>query len=327
MKKIEEIFSLIERELDGQTAFVQVQIGGEYYSRRIGGGVLPDHPHANGEIERSPLWSEWMEEQICRAAVTDGTKENHRNCLMHLNSYREGLTVADITPELVAVFSDYLSDCGLKVNTVAKVMKVFRRYVNVAISEDVISSDPFRKYHIRKEQTKKQSLSERQLRKIEEYNGTETEMVVVRAFLLSCYTGLRFSDVRKVCWQDIRKAGRHKWLVVRMQKTGGDVRIPIDSMFGGKAMELVTTRGRLFPDLPPNSRTNILLQRVIRKLHIRKHISFHCGRVTCATILIHRGMPITTIQHILGHRSVNTTPEDAHVLDETILRDVRRAYR
>ena len=92
-------------------------------------------------------------------------------------------------------------------------------------------------------------------------------------------------------------------------------------------MELVTTRGRLFPDLPPNSRTNILLQRVIRKLHIRKHISSHCGRVTCATILIHRGMPITTIQHILGHRSVNTTQGYAHVLDDTILRDVRKAFR
>lgn len=327
MKKIEEIFSLIERELDGQTAFIQIQIENEYYSKKIGGGILSNHPHTNSKITKSPLLAEWIKTQIEILDVTNGTKENHRNFLLHLNRYNNNLTFADLTPEMVVDFSSYLSMSELKLNTIAKIMKVFRRYVNAAISEDIISSDPFRKYHIKKEQTKKQSLSERQLRKLEEYEGTESEMVVVKAFLFSCYTGLRFSDINRVSFSDIKKVGTHKWLIMKMQKTGGDVRIPIDTIFGGKAMELVTTRGRLFPDLPPNSRTNILLQRVIRKLHIRKHISFHCGRVTCATILIHRGMPITTIQHILGHRSVNTTQGYAHVLDDTILRDVRRVFR
>ena len=46
-----------------------------------------------------------------------------------------------------------------------------------------------------------------------------------------------------------------------------------------------------------------------------------------ATILIHRGVPVTTIQQILGHRSLVTTQGYAHVLDNTIYKDVGRAFR
>ena len=62
-------------------------------------------------------------------------------------------------------------------------------------------------------------------------------------------------------------------------------------------------------------------------LRIRKHLSFHCARVTCATILIHRGVPLTTIQQILGHRYIGTTQGYAHVTDSTVLKDVKRAWR
>jgi len=49
--------------------------------------------------------------------------------------------------------------------------------------------------------------------------------------------------------------------------------------------------------------------------------------VTCATILIHRGVPLTTIQQILGHRYIDTTQGYAHVTDSTVLKDVKRAWR
>ena len=64
-----------------------------------------------------------------------------------------------------------------------------------------------------------------------------------------------------------------------------------------------------------------------RRLDDREHLSFHCARVTCATILIHRGVPLTTIQQILGHRYIDTTQGYAHVTDSTVLKDVKRAWR
>ena len=94
-----------------------------------------------------------------------------------------------------------------------------------------------------------------------------------------------------------------------------------------KKKDLCPIPGLLFPSLPVNSRCNTILRRLAKRMHIRKHLSFHVGRVTCATILIHRGVPVTTIQQILGHRSLVTTQGYAHVLDNTIYKDVVRAFR
>ncbi|WP_418943355.1 tyrosine-type recombinase/integrase [Phocaeicola plebeius] len=50
---------------------------------------------------------------------------------------------------------------------------------------------------------------------------------------------------------------------------------------------------------------------------------FHTARHTCATLLIHQGVPITTVQKLLGHTSVKTTEIYSEVLSSTILRDLK----
>ena len=159
---------------------------------------------------------------------------------------------------------------------------------------------------------------------------TDEERCIANGFLFSIYSGLRYSDVVRCTKQNIKNINRNKWLIMRMRKTDREVRVPISKMFGGHAVNLVnsinTTTGKLF-QLPNNSRTNIVLSRILRRYGIRKHISFHCARVSAATILLHRGTNITTIQHILGHRSIKTTQVYAAVTDSTIYRDVRRAFK
>lgn len=52
---------------------------------------------------------------------------------------------------------------------------------------------------------------------------------------------------------------------------------------------------------------------------------FHTSRHTCATLLVHQGVPITTVQKLLGHTSVKTTEIYSEVFDETIIKDLTRA--
>ena len=329
MEEIEDIMLYIESRIGCRPVFVQIQVGNEYYSRHIGGGVLPDHPTVVGQPDEE--WCKWMEKAIGGALVSEGTRNNHRNCLRHLECFVPGITFNDLCPRTVSDFESYLISLGLKTNTVTKQMKIFRRYVNVAIEEDRLATDPFRKWHARSEPTYKQALTERDIRKWEQLVSDNTlsgdEMTVARAFLFSCYTGLRYSDVREVHYSNIRNVNRQKWLIMRMHKTKTDVRIPLSKMFGGHALLLIGTHGRLFPNLPSNSRCNTLLKRLAKRIHIRKYLSFHCGRVTCATVLIHRGVPITTIQQILGHKNIGTTQGYAHVLDNTVYKDVKKAFK
>jgi len=54
---------------------------------------------------------------------------------------------------------------------------------------------------------------------------------------------------------------------------------------------------------------------------------FHCGRHTCGTLLLYRGVSITTVQAILGHQSVKTTQIYSAVTDLTIEKELRKANR
>ena len=53
-------------------------------------------------------------------------------------------------------------------------------------------------------------------------------------------------------------------------------------------------------------------------------ISFHTARHTNATLLIYNGINITTVQKLLGHKSVKTTQVYTNVMDMTIIHDLEK---
>ena len=62
-------------------------------------------------------------------------------------------------------------------------------------------------------------------------------------------------------------------------------------------------------------------------LFLAQPISFHVSRHTCATLLVHQGVAITTVQKLLGHTSVKTTQIYSEVLSSTIVRDLKNVQR
>jgi len=65
---------------------------------------------------------------------------------------------------------------------------------------------------------------------------------------------------------------------------------------------------------------------VIAKLAgITQNVSFHTARHTNATLLIYNGINITTVQKLLGHKSVRTTQIYANIMDMTIVHDLEKS--
>lgn len=249
-----------------------------------------------------------------------------------LEQFRPGLDFADLTYTFLKDFECWLREQGKGVNTVAKHMRQLRTLINEAINDGYMPADsyPFRKFKIKQEKPQKPFLTPDELRKLENLVVHDQKIRhVLDAFLFCCYTGLRYSDFRSLNNTNLIQINRSPWLCVDMLKTNITVRLPLAFLFNGKAMQILNRYPNMdiFSSIPINSDTNKILSEIAQHAKIRKHFTFHTARHTCATLLVHQGVAITTVQKILGHTSVKTTQIYSEVMSDTIIKDLKSVNR
>ncbi|WP_195639797.1 site-specific integrase [Bacteroides stercoris] len=255
------------------------------------------------------------------------TKENLLTTITVLQEFRPGLDFKDITYTFLRDFEVHLKEKGNSVNTVAKHMRQLRTLVNEAINQGYIPSDayPFRKYKIKQAKGRKEFLTPDELKRLENLDVDKKLRHVLDAFLFCCYTGLRFSDFCQLSPANFIKVNGKRWLYFTSIKTGVELRLPLHLLFEGKALAVLERYDIVtdFAKIGPNSEANKYLAQLAALARIRKHITYHTARHTCATLLVHQGVPITTVQKLLGHTSVRTTEVYSEVLSNTIIRDLK----
>ena len=69
------------------------------------------------------------------------------------------------------------------------------------------------------------------------------------------------------------------------------------------------------------------LIRIGKLAKIEKHFSFHSARHTNATLLMEKGAKITTVQKLLGHRSISTTQIYSQILESTLVNDLKKCSK
>ena len=259
------------------------------------------------------------------------TKENLLTTITVLQEFRPGLDFKDITYTFLKDFEVHLKEKGNSVNTVAKHMRQLRTLVNEAINQGYIPSDayPFRKFKIKQEKGRKEFLTPDELKRLENLDVDKKLRHVLDAFLFCCYTGLRFSDFCQLSPANFIKVNGKRWLHFTSIKTGVELRLPLHLLFEGKALAVLERYDIVtdFAKIGPNSEANKYLAQLAALARIRKHITYHTARHTCATLLVHQGVPITTVQKLLGHTSVRTTEVYSEVLSNTIIRDLKAIKR
>lgn len=259
------------------------------------------------------------------------TKENLMTTVTVLQEFRPGLDFKDITYTFLKDFEVHLKEKGNSVNTVAKHMRQLRTLVNEAINQGYIPSDayPFRKYKIKQEKGRKEFLTPDELKKLENLDVDKKLRHVLDAFLFCCYTGLRYSDFCQLTPENIIRVNGKRWLHFKSVKTDVEIRLPLHLLFEGKVLAVLERYDIVtdFAKIGPNSEANKHLAQLATLARIRKHITYHTARHTCATLLVHQGVPITTVQKLLGHTSVRTTEVYSEVLSNTIIRDLKAVKR
>lgn len=276
----------------------------------------------------------FFKKEILSSRLKESTKQNHLSTLELLREYKKDVSFAELTFEFISSFDQYLQTKGYHVNTIAKHMKHLKRHINVAINKEYmeVQKYAFRKYKIKSVENKHTHLSPDELDKIEKLDLTSGKYARLEktkdAFLFCCYTGMRYSDFVNLTPENIVKIQKDTWLIYKTIKTRIEVRLPLYLLFKGKSLEVLNKYQKDLTDffkLRDNSNVNKELVIISKLAGVNKKISFHTARHTNATLLIYNGVNITTVQKLLGHKSVKTTQVYTNVMDMTIVRDLEKA--
>lgn len=266
------------------------------------------------------------------ASLKESSRRNHLTTLKLLTAFKSDIKFAELTYDFLCSFERFLRQKGYHPNTIAKHMKHLKRYINAAINKDYMDERlyAFRKYKIKTVEYKHTHLTPEELERLELLRltkGLQRQRKTLDAFLFCCYAGLRYSDFIRLKPDNLVRVHDEIWLAYKSEKTGVEIHLPLHLLFGGKAIAILRDHQEDLADffrLKDNSNINKALRNIARQAGLTKNISFHVARHTNATLLIYSGVNITTVQKLLGHKSVKTTQIYANVMDRTIVHDLEQ---
>lgn len=296
--------------------------------------ILKEMLSEQQEQEDKSSFIPFFKQEVTTSGLKESTKRNHLSTLALLQDFKKNVTFSDLTFEFVSSFEYFLQSKGYHTNTIAKHMKHLKRHINVAINKEYmdIQKYAFRKYKIKTVENGHTHLAPEELEKMETLQLTGRYIKYQKtldAFLFCCYAGMRYSDFVNMKPENIVEMHQETWLIYKSIKTGTEVRLPLYLLFNGKGIQILNKYQANLQDffhLRDNSNVNKELIIITRLAGLSKKVSFHTARHTNATLLIYNGVNITTVQKLLGHKSVKTTQIYTNVMDMTIISDLEKNH-
>lgn len=244
--------------------------------------------------------------------------------LKKMEHYMGDVQCHEIDEKYIREFRLYLQKKGDKPATVIKTLSVLRNYCLKMFNDEIIEKNPFERIKVGTAYTRRGYLTIRELKSLYQnyfdfgFTLLESEKEVIRIFLFSCFTGLRYSDLQSLDASEI-----FDWKIRKqMHKTGEAVYIPIPiqaRILLPKKLE----HGKIF-HVVENSHFNRALRKAAIKLGYPKYIHCHMARHTFATTCITLGIPLHATSKLLGHRKLDTTLIYAKYVDTYLDKEMKK---
>jgi len=258
--------------------------------------------------------------------VKSNTISRYARVLSVLHSFliktnQEGLLLVDFKLEHIHQFDNFIKShilvngSQLGRNTLNKYHSILRTMLIQAFHEGKLLGNPYKLFKLKSKPTHRQFLSDSELWLIRNTPCDVSKCEKARyIYLLSCATGLRFSDSQGLCLSNLkRNSNGEVYLSFISRKADKQQEIPllddaiaIIAEIAEKFSEELTITGRLLPKIS-NQKFNKYLKEVASTIGIRKEITHHTARHTFATFMLNRGVSPQALQVLLGHSNLRET--------------------
>lgn len=228
---------------------------------------------------------EFIRGMIEQRKDSPGNWGNWDSMLKHLIAYAGTQTTFErVDRRFVEGFRNYLakrartkSGTALSANSQNSYFLKFKAALNRAVEEGIVTHSPAMGVKAtRTEDVHREYLTVEELQRLVK---TDCSYPVLKdAFIFSCLTGMRWSDINKLTWGEVQEFDGGTRVVFRQKKTRGLEYLDIAE----QAVRYMGPRGkadeRVFSGLKYSAWHNLALREWCMKAGITKHITFHCGR-------------------------------------------------
>ena len=276
----------------------------------------------------------WLEDFVtCEAQLSPSGVISKRNAKVRVEEYlasigKPDLRLADVDREFCRGFVAFLRTCKshrgketISDTTARLLMYRIAAAMDKAVIEGLIPNNPFRALEAKEKPKIKNA--RREFLTVEELKTLISTPcrydIVKKAFLFSCFTGLRYSDMKSLLWSEVHTAADGKTLYIehRQVKTKKMVTIPLSDealRWMPKQQEGVD---QVFHELKISTGTvEDVLKEWMKDCKIDKHITYHCSRHTAATTLLTLGANLYVVSKLMGHSSIQMTEVYAKIVDQ-----------
>lgn len=269
--------------------------------------------------------------------ISESTAKRYWTCYNHLKQFIneeyqvEDFRMKDIDHNFITRFEYFLKtqkECNH--NSALKYVNNFKKIIRIALANQWMDRDPFYNYKVQFESVEREFLTQEEVRTMIEKDLVFDRLKLVRdMFVFSCYTGLAYSDVKKLSKDDIVTGiDGGKWIRIKRTKTKSVSSIPLlpvaEQIIARYVQHPeVKKRNCILPVLS-NQKSNAFLKEIGIMCGIKKTLTTHLARHTFATtITLTNGVPIESVSKMLGHKDLRTTQHYAKIVDKKISEDMK----
>ena len=257
----------------------------------------------------------FVEKEIKTKVYSNETKRTYYSQLTKLKKFKSTLKFSELSISFIQAYKAYMIEkLGNGVNTYNKSLGMLKTFTNWALNKDIIKENPFKKIKISRKPGRRDFLTYPEVQKLEELyfsNKLNTNVQnTLRVFLFTCYTGLRYQDMRNLQFKDFYRQnfdGKDVDVIkIDMHKTGLPVSIPVIDRARRFLPDKVSKFQKVF-NIYTNQTVNKHLKLIAKMVDLKKHLTFHVARYTVGSVFLEHEITIETISDILGHTDIRIT--------------------
>lgn len=265
-----------------------------------------------------------------------GTHERYATALNHTKEFIEykynvsDFPIKQVNHEFITEYEYFLKavrKCSH--NTAIKYLTNFKKIMRICLGNGWIDKDPFINYRFHLHEVEREILHEHEIQAIADKEFATSRLEQVRdVFLFCCFTGLAYSDVKKLTRDHvIIGIDGERWIKVNRTKTDTRSSIPIlpsaQAILDKYANHPKCCAEKKLLPVNSNQKMNDYLKEIAAVCEIEKNITFHIARHSFATtVTLQNDVPIESVSKMLGHKSIRTTQHYAKVLDKKVSNDM-----